>query len=119
MTATPDPLAAVRAHVAAFTEGRLDDLLARFAPDAVFRTGATVASTPDERRALFGGAIERLGPTLVITTEIADGDAAACELREELVHEGVHRSSAVAGFYRVRDGLIVGATIYREGSAEL
>lgn len=109
----------MRAHVAAFAEGRLDDLLAGFAPDAVFRTGTTVASTPDERRALFGGAIDNLRPTLLITTEVADGGAVACELREELVHEGVHRSSAIAGFYRVRDGLIVRATIYREGSAEL
>ncbi|GAA5036275.1 hypothetical protein GCM10023317_90170 [Actinopolymorpha pittospori] len=51
--------------------------------------------------------------------DVAASDASDRELTETLTVEGRERSDAIAGFYRLRDGRIESAKIYREGSADV
>jgi limonene-1,2-epoxide hydrolase len=115
----PDAAAVLRRHVDAFNARDLDALMAGFTPDASWVTGTSVARGHDELTGLFAGAMAGLLPTLRIQNLLADGDRAACELTETLTFEGEQRTYSIAGFYRLRDGRIASAKIYREGSAEL
>ncbi|WP_448613940.1 AAA family ATPase [Modestobacter sp. URMC 112] len=129
-TATGDPVAAVeaalrtpeavvRAHVAAFDAGDLTALLAGFTPDATWRTGRSEATGTDQLRALFGGALAALSPRLTVRSLVTRGDVVAAELTETLVVGGRTEVVPISGWYRVRDGRIDAATVYREGSAEV
>jgi len=109
----------VRRHVDAFDAGDLDALLACFAADATWVTGADGFRGHDELRELFAGAFAALRPRLHVDVLLVDGDRVACELREDLVVDGAARTDHIAGFYRVDDGLIAAAKIYREGSASI
>ncbi|QRP44576.1 nuclear transport factor 2 family protein [Amycolatopsis sp. FDAARGOS 1241] len=109
----------LRRHVAAFNDRDVEALLAGFTDDAGWITGTTVARGRAGLRELFESAVTRLLPTLTIDTVVADGDVVAAELTERLTHEGEDRTFAIAAFYRLRDGRIASAKIYREGSAEL
>jgi len=111
--------AAVREHVDAFNAGDVDRLMAGFAHDARWITGSTAVRGHEELRAFFGAAIEGLRPDLAVRNLIAEDCRAACQLTETLVHEQRQRSFPIAAFFRLRDGLIVSAKVYREGSAEL
>ncbi|GIH18614.1 nuclear transport factor 2 family protein [Rugosimonospora africana] len=115
----PDAAAALSKHVAAFNSRDLDALMAGFTEDASWVTGTSVARGHDELTELFAGAMAGLLPTLSIENLLADGDRAACQLTETLTFEGEERMYSIAGFYRLRDGRIASAKIYREGSAEL
>ena len=129
-TAVGDPVAAVlaalrtpesvvRAHVAAFDAGRLDELVAGFTEDAVWRTGRSDATGAAELRALFAGAIAGLAPRLRIRSLVADGERVAAELTETMTVDGREVTAPITGWYRVRDGRIAAAHVYREGSAEV
>jgi len=129
-TAAPDPVdrvlaalrtpeSAVRAHVAAFDGGRLDELVAGFTDDATWRTGRSDATGTAELRALFAGAIAGLAPRLRIRGLIARGDRVAAELTETLNVDGRTAEVPITAWYRVRDGRIAEAHVYREGSAEI
>lgn len=100
--------AAVREHVDAFNAGDVDRLIAGFAHDARWITGSTAVRGHEELR-----------PDLAVRNLIAEDCRAACQLTETLVHEQRQRSFPIAAFFRLRDGLIVSAKVYREGSAEL
>ena len=50
---------------------------------------------------------------------LSDGEMVACQLTETLTVEGRERTYAIAAFYRLRNGRIESAKIYREGSAEV
>ncbi|WP_328607162.1 nuclear transport factor 2 family protein [Amycolatopsis sp. NBC_00345] len=110
---------ALRRHVDAFNARDLDALLAGFTEDAVWVTGTTVVRGIDELTDLFADAMTQLLPTLTIQDVLTDGDRVAAQLTETLTHDGQERTFAIAGFYRLRDGRITSAKIYREGSAEL
>ena len=114
-----DAESAVRAHVAAFNDGDVAALLAGFAPDAVWRTGESVARGSAELAELFAGAITALRPTLTVRTLVAAGDRVACELTERLTAGSGERTDPIAGFYELSGGLITAARIYRAGSAEV
>jgi predicted kinase/limonene-1,2-epoxide hydrolase len=129
-TAAGDPVAAVlaalrtpesvvRAHVAAFDEGRLADLLAGFTDDAAWRTGRSDATGAAELRELFAGAIAGLAPRLRIRSLVADGHRVAAELTETMTVDGREVTAPITGWYEVRDGRIAAAHVYREGSAEV
>ncbi|HWD04458.1 MAG TPA: nuclear transport factor 2 family protein [Amycolatopsis sp.] len=109
----------LRRHVAAFNDRDVEALLAGFTDDAVWITGTTVARGRAELRDLFEGAVRQLLPTLTIESVVAGGAMVAAELTERLTHDGEHRTFAIAGFYRLRDGRIAAAKIFREGRAEL
>ncbi|MFD2419706.1 nuclear transport factor 2 family protein [Amycolatopsis pigmentata] len=111
--------AVVRRHVEAFNERDLDALMAGFTDDSRWITGTSVARGRDELAELFEGAMTGLPPTLVIHDLLAVGDRAACQMTETLTVAGQEQSFPIAGFYRLRDGLIASAKIYREGSAEI
>jgi hypothetical protein len=111
--------AALRRHVDAFNARDLGGLMAGFTPDALWVTGATTVRGHGELTELFAGAMTGLLPTLTIRELLADGDRAACQLTETLTAAGEERTFFIAGFYRLRDGLIASAKIYREGSAIL
>jgi uncharacterized protein len=111
--------AAVREHIAAFNDGDLARLLAGFAADALWITGRTVVRGRDELSAFFGAAIDGLRPRLAVQNLVAEGCRAACQMTETLVFRQEQRSSAIAAFFRLREGLIVSAKVYREGSAEV
>lgn len=111
--------AAVREHVRAFSEGDLPALMAGLADDTVWITGTTTVRGRAQLEPFFRAAIEDLGPVLTLENLVVEGERAACQLTETLVWEGVERSFAIATFYTVRDGLIVTAKVYREGTAEL
>ncbi|MEV0582568.1 nuclear transport factor 2 family protein [Nonomuraea sp. NPDC050310] len=114
-----DAAAVLRAHVDAFNARDLDALMAGFTEDASWVTGTSRVQGRAELTELFAGAMEGLLPTLVIHELLAEGDRAACEMTETLTVDGEERSFAIAGFYRLREGRIAAAKIYREGSAEL
>ena len=63
--------------------------------------------------------VAALSPPLAVRSLVARGDVVAAELTETLVVDGHSQVLPVSGWYRVRDGRIAAATIYREGSAEL
>lgn len=111
--------AAVHAHVDAFNRGDLERLLAGFAEDAQWVTGQTAVRGHDGLRDFFGTAIDGLRPHLAVADLIAAQDRAACQLTETLVYRQEPRSYPIAVFFRLRDGLITSAKVYREGSAEL
>lgn len=114
-----DAVAVVRGHVDAFNAGDLDALMAGFTDDAVWVTGTTAVRGRAELTELFAGAIAGLRPRLAVHDALADGDRVACQMTETLVAGGEERSYPIAGFYRLRDGRIAAAKIYREGSAEV
>ena len=109
----------LRRHVDAFNARDLDALLAGFTEDAVWFTGTTAVRGIDELTDLFADAMTQLLPTLTIQDVLTEGDRVAAQLTETLTHDGQKRTFAIAGFYRLRDGRITSAKIYREGSAEL
>jgi uncharacterized protein (TIGR02246 family) len=109
----------VRRHVEAFNARDLDALMAGFTEDAVWVTGTSVVRGRAALTELFAGAMTGLLPTLVVQNLLVDGDRAACQLTETLTVAGEERTDSIAGFYRLRDGLIATAKIYREGSAEV
>jgi hypothetical protein len=105
--------------VAAFNARDLDALMAGFTEDASWITGSTVVRGLGELTELFAAAMQGLLPTLTIQNLITVGDRAACEMIETLTFDGEDLTFAIAGFYRLREGRIASAKIYREGSAEL
>jgi len=105
--------------VAAFDGGRLDELVAGFTDDATWRTGRSDATGTAELRALFAGAIAGLAPRLRIRGLVTRGDRVAAELTETLTVEGRTTEVPITAWYRVRDGRIAEAHVYREGSAEV
>jgi ketosteroid isomerase-like protein len=111
--------AAVREHFEAFNAGDLDRLLAGFAEDAHWITGETSVRGREQLRAFFGAAIDRLRPRLDVANLVAEDCRAACQLTETLVFEQEQHTFTIAVFFRLRDGLITSAKVYREGSAEL
>ncbi len=94
-------------------------LLAGFTDDAVWITGQSVARGMDELAALFEATMSQLLPTLSIQNLLADGDRVACQLMESLTHQSEQLTFFIAAFYRLRDGKIASAKVYREGSAVL
>jgi uncharacterized protein (TIGR02246 family) len=109
----------IRRHVDAFNAHDLDALLDCFADDATWVTGTDHFRGKTELESLFAGAFRALAPTLTVVGMLVDGDRVACELREDYTVDGRARSDHIAGFYRVADGRIVSAKIYREGSADV
>jgi uncharacterized protein len=109
---------AVRRHVDAFNAGDLDALLSGFTDDALWITGTSTVRGRAELTELFEGAISQLRPRLDLGELIAERDLVACQLVETLPGD-TPQTFAIAGFYRLRDGLIASAKIYREGSAEI
>jgi uncharacterized protein (TIGR02246 family) len=114
-----DTEAVIREHVRAFNDRDLLALLAGFTDDAVWITGSSVARGRTELTELFTAALEQLLPTLTLETLLIDGDDAACQLVERYTVSGHRRMDSIAGFFRIRDGRIATAKIYREGSAEV
>jgi ketosteroid isomerase-like protein len=111
--------AAVNEHVRAFSKGDLPALMAGLADDTVWITGRTTVRGRAELEPFFREAIAGLHPTLRVQNLLVDGDRAACQMTETLVWDGTEQSFAIAAFFKLRDGLIVAAKVYREGTAEL
>ena len=105
--------AVLRRHVDAFNARDLDALMAGFTQDARWVTGTSVALGHDELRALFGGAMETLLPTLEIRDLLIDGDRVAAQMTETLTVAGAERVDHIAGFYHLVNGRIATAKIYR------
>lgn len=110
---------AIAEHVRAFNERDLDALMAGFTDDAVWVTGVSRITGRPALTEFFAAAMTGLLPTLTIVDIIAGADRAACELVETLNSGGERHTFHIAGFYRLRDGRIAAAKIYREGSAQL
>ena len=112
------PVDVVSGHIRGFNTGDVDATVAGFADDAVFNTGTAVVTGKAALREWFGTSMADLAPVLSPKEFIAAGDRVAVELIEEIdADDKLHRFH-IAGFYRVQDGLIVSAKIYREGSAD-
>jgi uncharacterized protein len=111
--------AAIASHVRAFNDRDIDALMNGFTGDACWITGSTVVRGQAELTAFFTSAMAGLLPTLTIQDLLVTSDRAACQLIERLTFDGEEKIFSIAGFYELRDGRIVSAKIYREGSAEL
>lgn len=111
--------AAVREHFDAFNDGSLERLMAGFAEDALWVTGRTIVRGREELRGFFEAAMNDLRPHLAVENIVADGPRAACQMTETLEAGQQQHSYSIAAFFTFRDGLIVSAKVYREGSAEL
>jgi hypothetical protein len=107
----------VQAHVDAFNRRDVAALMDGFAEDAVWITGTSTVRGRAELTELFAEAITGLLPKLTIQNLIAVRDRAAAQMTEEMTVDGVRLLDSIAGFYVVRDRLIVSAKIYRERSA--
>jgi uncharacterized protein (TIGR02246 family) len=111
--------ALVEEHLAAFNAHDTARLLAGFAPDAVWITGADTISGRAALAELFDDWLWSLRPVLRATSIVVDGDRAAAQLHESMTVDGEPREFAIAVFFEVRDGLITRGKAYREGSADL
>ena len=111
--------AVVREHLDAFNAHSTERVLAGFAPDAVWRTGADVFEGRAGLADLFDPWLWTLNPSLAEVGLVCEGDLVAAQLVEELTVDGELRRFGIAVFFRVRGGLIVAAKVYREGSADL
>lgn len=118
MTGT-EPATVLIEHVRAFNARDVDALMAGFTDDAVWITGGIRVTGRPALTEFFTSAMTGLLPTLRVHSVVAETDRAACELVETLTADGVRHTFHIAGFYRLRDGRIAAAKIYREGSAEL
>ena len=114
-----DPVETVRKHIDAFNASDLDGLMACFSDEAAWVTGTDSFCGTTDLKELFANAFAGLAPKLQIESIIVDGNRVACELREDLVVDGVARSDCIAGFYRIESGRITAAKIYRQGSADV
>jgi ketosteroid isomerase-like protein len=118
----PDPAeatAAVLEHIGAFNAHSTQRLLAGLAPDAVWRTGSDVVRGLAALADLFDPWVWSLAPSLTVTNLVAEGTQVAAQLIEQLTVDGELRRMDIAAFFDVRDGKIVSAKVYREGSAEV
>ncbi|NUR58433.1 MAG: nuclear transport factor 2 family protein [Catenulispora sp.] len=111
--------ALVREHVRAFSEGDLDALLAGLAEDTVWITGRTTVRGKADLEPFFKAAIDDLRPRLAIENLVVRGSKAAAQMTETLVWDGAEQAFPIAAFFSLREGLIVTAKVYREGTAEL
>ncbi|MFJ5926127.1 nuclear transport factor 2 family protein [Kitasatospora sp. NPDC092948] len=111
--------AAIGEHIRAFNHRDLAALMDGFTEDAVWITGTTVVRGRTALTELFADAMAGLLPRLTVQNLLADADRAACQLVETMTVAGEERTCSVAGFYRLRDGRITAAKIYREGSADV
>lgn len=109
----------VQRHVEAFNARDLEALLACFREDATWVTGTDSICGMAGLRELFAAAFDQLSPRLTVLSLVAESEQVACELREDFEVDGMPRSDHIAGFYRVLDGRIAEAKIYREGSARV
>jgi uncharacterized protein len=114
-----EPSSVVRRHIDAFNARDIEALIACFSTDATWVTGTDAFRGSTALRELFAGAFAELSPQLHLRSLVAQGVVVACELAEDYSADGVDHTDHIAGFYRVDAGLIVAATIYREGSAEV
>lgn len=116
---TTDAGAIFERHIAAFNDRDLDALLAGFADDALWVTGKYTCRGHVELRELFAGAFSSIAPRLEVRSVLAVDDLVAAELVEYMVVDDHEVTAPIAGFYTVRDGRILRAKIYREGSADI
>lgn len=112
-----DTARVVHRHVDAFNTRDLDALMAGFTDDAVWITGTTVVRGRVKLAAFFSAAMADVAPTLTVESLLVDGERAACQLTETVTLRGDKRTFFIAAFYGFRDGRIVSAKVYREGSA--
>ncbi|HWC20681.1 MAG TPA: nuclear transport factor 2 family protein [Flexivirga sp.] len=117
--ATDDARAVLEAHVAAFNDRDVRGLLDGFTEDAEWVTGHYRCAGRTELEELFTGAFAAIAPRLGIVRVVGGHGVVAAELVEDMTIDGRPVRAPIAGFYTVRDGLIVGAKIYREGSADI
>lgn len=110
---------AVVEHLAAFNAHDTDRLLAGFTEDAVWATGQDIVRGRPALAELFDEGLWELAPSLTTLTLIADERSVAAELHERITIDGAEREFAIAAFFRVSDGLITSAKVYREGTADL
>lgn len=95
--------------------------MACFTDDARWVTGRTVVEGRVDLAEFFADAFDGLLATLEIEDLLVVDDRVAVQLAETVLMEatGEKLRFSIAGFYRLRGGLIASAKIYREGSAEL
>lgn len=110
--------ALVRAHIDAFNAGDVERLVATVGPDVVWATGQDTIRGREAVESMCREAIAELGPTLTITSLVADEARVACELVERYTFEGVERTEAIAAFFGAVGGQITHVKVYREGSAD-
>ena len=114
-----DAVAAVEAHLSAFNARDADAVLATFSDDAVFSNADDTIEGRPALSALFRDAFEApLRAHLELRNAVVNGDTVACELVEQLHYAGTTFEAALAGFFTVREGLLVRVRIYREGTSE-
>lgn len=110
---------AVHDHLAAFNTGGLERLAEGLDRDAVFATGQDVIRGKDQIIEFLGDSIRAVGPQLLVRSMISRDHEVACEMLERVVVDGETQEYALAAFYRIQDGRIRSAKIYREGTAEI
>jgi uncharacterized protein len=110
---------AVHEHIAAFNAHDTARLLAGFAPEAVWITGADRFTGHAQLADVFNPWLWSLAPQLSVLGLVIAGDEAAARLHESLTVEGERREFDIAVFFEFTDGLIRWAKVYREGSADL
>ncbi|WGW13595.1 nuclear transport factor 2 family protein [Saxibacter everestensis] len=109
----------VEAHIKAFNDHDLNAMMQCFTEDALWITGRDAFSGAREIEELFSNAFSGLTPHLSVNSFISDNETlAAAELTEEIVLDGKTKTFAIAGFYRIENGKLSSAKIYREGSAD-
>jgi ketosteroid isomerase-like protein len=106
-------------HIAAFNAHDTARLLAGLTDDVVWATGQDVFRGRPALGELFDDGLWAMAPSLRTLRVIAEDDAAAAELHEQLTIDGMAREFTIAAFFSITDGLISRATIYREGSADI
>jgi hypothetical protein len=114
----PQPAELVRAHVSAFNERDLVELLDGLSLEVVWQTGAETIVGRAAVGALMVAAFEGLTPSLEIRSVVAGDAAAAVELVEHYRYECVEEVAAIAALFAFDGPLIKRVKVYREGSAD-
>jgi ketosteroid isomerase-like protein len=104
-------------HIEAFNRHDTPRLLAGLTDDVRWVTGEEALHGQRALAGLFTAELWALQPHLRVRSLLVDGTSAAAQLREELTVDGVRRTYEIAVFFRIRDGRIAAAKVYREGSA--
>jgi len=113
-----DPVAVVRAMLAALNRGDLETALGYCADDIVlWAPGPTPSGTELRGKQALRAFLEASEATwpdswAAVRTLVADGDEVAVELVATATHAGDRVTQPMAAFFTVRDGLIVRQACY-------
>jgi ketosteroid isomerase-like protein len=114
-----DVRATVLAHFDAFNTHDTERLVAGLHEDVTWVTGIDRLEGLAAVRDLFDDWLWAMQPRIDVVRLLVDADSAAAECVEHPVIDGEPVAFPIAVFFTVREGLLLGVKVFREGSADI